>query len=95
MNLALVNVAEAPVVEALAGEVSEASGRIGVMAFGTGEAGVKQADVHGTRYRRCEFRQQALGRLRLGKADAVHDDILALDADRLGATSEDIWFPQS
>ena len=72
---ALVNMAEAPVAKAGRVEIGRAARRVDVVAGRAAEAGVEEADVHGSRHRRLEARQQAVRGLRLGEGDAVHGDV--------------------
>ena len=72
-------------------QVRGVAGRIRIVARGAAEAGVQQADVHGTLDRRLEFGEQAFRRVMVGEADAVDDDglIAVPDRDRASAAAED------
>ena len=89
-----VDMAERPIVETARHEIGRAAGRVQVVALGAGETGVQQADVHGALRPRPVFGHEALGRVRLGEAQAMdrHGEIAVcpVDRDGLGLSGEDL-----
>jgi len=87
---ALVDVAERPIVEAGRLEIDKPARSIDIMTGRAVEAGVHQPDIDPIGKRRAKLGQQALGRLRSRKAQAVHGDrkATALDLNGLGATGK-------
>ncbi len=87
---ALVNMAERPIVEAGRLEIDKPARSIDIMTGRAVEAGVHQADIDPIGKRRAKLGQQALGRLRSRKAQAMNGDgkTAALDLNDLGATGK-------
>ena len=56
MHLPFVDVAQAPVVESVADQIGDTAWRVGIVALGTGEAGMEKADVHASGHGALELR---------------------------------------
>jgi hypothetical protein len=84
------DMAERPIVEAGAIEVGDRAGRIAIVARGAGEAGMQQRDIGEPLDRRLELRQQAFGRMGLGKADSVDCDAARFKQDGLGPAAKQL-----
>ena len=83
-HLAGVHMAQRPVVVALAAQRVQRSGRVGVVAFGAGQAGVQQADVEVARHRHRVARHQVFRHLPVGEAVAVDGHAQVVELHGLG-----------
>ena len=88
----LMNVAERPIVEACAMEIGKPAGRVKAVGGRAAEARVQHADIDASGNRRMELRQQAFGRVLLGKTDAMYRRLEPAAGERHGfrAPGEDL-----
>ena len=74
VNLPLVYVAKAPIIEPGVGQLGHAAWRVVVVLRGTGQARMKQPDVERSPDSSLELGNEVLRRLGFRKADSVYDD---------------------